>query len=54
MCSSVGTRFRLSWKRGGVEQHGEKERNVRERVVTREMTEVKVADNDVAPVRGLS
>ena len=40
MCSSVGMKFRLSWKRGGVEQHGDKEKYVREGVVTREMTEM--------------
>ena len=37
-----------------MEQDGEKEKKVQEGVEKREMTEVKVADSDVAPVCDLS
>ena len=37
-----------------MEQDGEKGKKVREGVVTREITEAEVADNDVAPVCSLS
>ena len=39
---------------GGVEEDEEKEKEVREKGGEGGMREVEVADNDVAPVRGLS
>ena len=52
-CSSVGTKSRLCWKRGKVEEDEEKAEEVRGGV-ERGMREVEVVDSDVAPVRGLS